>query len=722
MNRIDRQTVQRIIDTADIVDVVSDFVKLKRSGSGYIGLCPFHNDRTPSFKVSKAKNICKCFACNQGGSPVNFIMLHEKLSYQEALRYLAKKYNIEIKEHELTEQEREEENERESLLGVNEFALDTFRQFMSGTPEGRNVGLAYFRQRGISDAMIDRFRLGYSPEDRTAFSSQALAKGYAPEVLIKTGLCSQYSDGQLVDRFRGRVIYPIFKVSGKVVAFGGRTLRNDKQLSKYINSPESVIYSKSNELYGLYQSKSAIARKGKCILVEGYMDVISMHQAGVENVVASSGTALTTGQVRLIHRFTDDVTVIYDSDAAGIKASLRSIDILLAEGMNIKVLQLPDGEDPDSFAQTHSSTEVEEYLAAHEEDFIRFKTRILLTDADDPTRRASVISEVVRSISVIPDQIRRNVYIDECSRLLGISDKVLLSEMTRMRADTARQRARDEERDKARESLGELKDEVYADRPGEAKAQPVTPQTVDKLLYGPEMELARYLVRYGMVSLGENPLGDASEDIVAVYIANELEQDELTFTTPGLGDILDRTLEMFRTSWAADSEANIGEAAKRRETAINSGIETIRQTAEDLNAIEKAEKDLIARCDEDYRSELLRFRCAYVSSRLLNDADDTVRNLSTAVVEDRYALSKIHTRYAHVPTELERLPMLVPRAIYVLKNAWVEQKIKTLTASIASMADNTDGLTEAIEELSRLNDLKKQLAVVTGDRVITRHV
>ncbi|MBO4945422.1 MAG: DNA primase, partial [Muribaculaceae bacterium] len=435
MHRLDPITVQKILDTADIVDVVSDFVSLKPRGTGYIGLCPFHNDRRPSFSVSKTRNVCKCFSCGQGGGPVNFIMLHEQMTYQEALRYLAKKYNIEIKEREMTDEERAQEGERQSMLAINDYALSTFHSTLLETDEGRNVGLAYFRERGISDAMIDRFRLGYSLENRDAFCRGAIAKGFSREYLVKTGLAYDSEHG-LRDRFRGRVIYPVFSMSGKVVAFGGRTLRKDKDIAKYVNSPESLIYSKKRELYGLYQAKRAIAARDKCIMVEGYMDVISMHQRGVENVVASSGTALTEEQIRLVHRFTDNVMLVYDSDAAGIKASLRGIGMLLSEGMNISVLHLPDGEDPDSFAQSHSSTEVEAYIKENETDFIRFMTRILLKDAqDDPIRRAKVISRIVATIALIPDEITRTVYIGECSRMLDIDEKVLTLQVARDRAD-----------------------------------------------------------------------------------------------------------------------------------------------------------------------------------------------------------------------------------------------------------------------------------------------
>lgn len=451
---IDRETVQRIIDTANIVEVVSDFVSLKRRGANYIGLCPFHNERTPSFSVSPAKGICKCFSCGKGGSPVNFIMEHEQMTYWEALRYLARKYHIEIKEHELTDEERRQQGERQTLLSLNEFAMKHFEQRMADTDEGRDIGLSYFRHRGINEAAISKFHLGFALEKRDDLAESALKAGYTREALEKTGLCFATEHGEMRDRFRGRVIYPVFTIAGKVVAFGGRILTNDKKLAKYVNSPESSVYSKSRELYGLFQAKQSIVRKNKCILVEGYMDVISMSQSGIENVVASSGTSLTNGQVRLIHRFTENVTVIYDSDAAGIKASLRGIDILLAEGLNIKVLLLPEGDDPDSFAQSHSTEEVEAYLASNEVDFIAFKTDILLKDAaGDPIARARAVADIVRSIAVIPDEITRNVYIRECSQRFAMDEALLTRQVAVARTKRIEQQAEEARRQAARDSI-----------------------------------------------------------------------------------------------------------------------------------------------------------------------------------------------------------------------------------------------------------------------------
>ena len=427
---IDRETVDRILDTADIVEVVSDFVSLRRRGANFIGLCPFHDEKTPSFSVSPAKQFCHCFGCGKGGSPVGFIMEHEQMSYPEALRYLAKKYHIEIHEKELTSEEKAAQTERESMLVLNEFASQYFEDQLLNTQEGRDIGLSYFYERGFNDDTIKKFHLGYSPENSKAFYTAAVAKGYNKKFLFDTGLCIDDRRGGGFDRFHGRVMFPIMNIAGKVIAFGGRTLKKTKEVAKYFNSPESTVYVKNRELYGLFQAKRAIVKEEKCFLVEGYTDVISMHQAGIENVVASSGTSLTEGQIRAIHRFTDNVTVLYDGDSAGIHASLRGIDMLLAEGLSIKVLLLPDGEDPDSYARTHSASEFKQYINDNETDFISFKTKILLEGTErDPIKRAAVIGDVVKSISVIPDAIARSVYARECSIQLGISEDVLLREI-----------------------------------------------------------------------------------------------------------------------------------------------------------------------------------------------------------------------------------------------------------------------------------------------------
>ncbi|MDD6209870.1 MAG: DNA primase [Bacteroidales bacterium] len=516
---IDQATIQRILDAAQITEVVSDFVTLRKRGANYVGLCPFHSDKTPSFYVSPSKNICKCFACGEGGTAVHFIMKHEQLSYHEALKYLAKKYGIEVQEREVSDAERQLANERDSMFIVNAFAQDFFSRMLHEHQEGRSVGLPYFRERGIREDIIKKFQLGYSPEQRDALVSAAVAKGFKAEYLERTGLIIRGENNYVADRFRGRVIFPVHTLSGKVVAFGGRILKKEEKLAKYINSPESEIYHKSNELYGIYFAKQAMVKEDKCFLVEGYTDVISMHQAGIEHVIASSGTALTMGQIRLIHRFTSNITVLYDGDAAGIKAALRGIDLLLEEGMNVKVVLLPDGEDPDSFSRSQSASSFRQFLADHEEDFIRFKTRLLLEDVQgDPIRRSALISDVVQSISVIPDAIARSVYVQECSRMLEIDERVVLTEVNK--------------------------------RGGKALQQPVARATVESVASQPapdvavvrnrqkeklELDILRFLVRYGKTELSRYTDEETNEECcisVGEFILSDLEADHLVFSQP----------------------------------------------------------------------------------------------------------------------------------------------------------------------------------------------
>lgn len=429
---IDQITIDKIMDAAQIVDVVSDFVSLKKRGVNYTGLCPFHDEKKPSFSVSPTKGICKCFSCGKGGNAVHFIMEHEQLSYYEALKWLAKKYGIEVKEKELTAEELQQRSERESMFLINNYAHTYFQDTLHETSEGQQIGLSYFRERGFRDDIIRKFQLGYSLEKRDAFYQDATKKGYKTDLLVKTGLVID-AEGKYYDRFRGRVMFPVHTISGKVVAFGGRILKSDAKLAKYQNSPESEIYHKSNELYGIYFAKGAIVKQDKCFLVEGYTDVISMHQSGIENVVASSGTALTPGQIRMIHRFTPNITVLYDGDAAGMKASLRGIDLLLQEGMNVKVVLLPDGEDPDSFAQSHSASEFMEFIAQAEVDFIHFKTQLLLKDAgNDPIKKASIANDILNSISIIPETLTQNIYLRETSKLLNIEEKALANSLGKL--------------------------------------------------------------------------------------------------------------------------------------------------------------------------------------------------------------------------------------------------------------------------------------------------
>jgi DNA primase len=470
---IDRNTIERIIDAAKVEEVVSDFVALRRRGINLIGLCPFHDEKTPSFIVSPAKNIWKCFGCGKGGNPVHFIMEHEQLTYPEALKWLARKYNIEVKEREMSDEEKQRESMRESLFVINQYAHKYFVDNLHESEEGRAIGLNYFHHRGINDETIRKFGLGYSPEKRDALARKAAAEGYNPALVDKTGLCFTTEDGRQLDRFWGRVMFPVHTVSGKVVAFGGRLLQNNPKAGKYINSPESEIYHKSDHLYGIYFAKQAIIQKDCCIMVEGYLDVISLHQAGIKNVVASSGTSLTIEQIRLVHRFTNNMLLLYDGDKAGIKASLRGIDMLLREGLNIKVALLPDGEDPDSYAQSHSTEEVEQFLKENQVDFITFKTSLLLDEVgNDPIRRATLIGDVIKSIAVIPNDILRSEYTRKCSEMLQAKEQVLVSEIAKLRRRDAEEKLNkqtktvsdeqeSEETDKQQNQLFEDNNSIY---------------------------------------------------------------------------------------------------------------------------------------------------------------------------------------------------------------------------------------------------------------------
>lgn len=528
---IDKATIDKIMDAANIVDVVSEFVSLRKAGVNYKGLCPFHDEKTPSFVVSPSKGYCHCFSCGKGGNAVGFIMEHEQMTYPEALRWLAKKYNIEIHERELTDDEKREESERESLFIVNDWALHYFQDNLFNTQAGQAIGMQYFRSRGFRDDTINRFQLGYALPERDALARAATAKGFKEEFLVTTGLCYRREDGRLQDRYAGRVIFPVHTVTGRVVAFGGRILENNKKLAKYVNSPESLIYHKSNELYGIYQAKHAITKQDRCYLVEGYIDVTSMHQSGVENVVASSGTSLTTGQIRLIHRFTNNITVLYDGDSAGIHASIRGIDMLLAEGMNVKVLLLPDGDDPDSFAQKHTAQEFRDYIEAHQTDFIEFKTNLLLKGVTDPVKRSEAISSIVKSVSVIQDQITRATYITECAHRLGMNEATLIN--------TANQFIRGEIEEKQKE---QRREEAKADGP----LQPLKP--LEPVRQQPDVEymLVQMVVRHGQEILykGVETADGGTVDLsVSQYISYDLGADNLAFKNPLYNRMLAEAVE-----------------------------------------------------------------------------------------------------------------------------------------------------------------------------------
>ena len=557
---IDRATREKILDAANIVEVVSEYVTLRKSGVNYIGLCPFHPDKTPSFSVSPSRNICKCFSCGEGGSPVYFIMKHEQLGYNEALKFLAKKYHIDVQERELTNDEKQMQSMRESMFIVNSWAQKHFAARLFEHEEGRTVGLRYFNERGFREETIRKFGLGYSLEKRDDLYQAAIQSGYKEELLEKTGLIGVYENKTVVDRFRGRIIFPVHSISGKVVAFGGRILRKNDKTAKYVNSIESEVYHKSHELYGIYFAKQAISKADKCFLVEGYTDVISMYQAGVENVVASSGTALTSGQINLIRRLTNNITVIYDGDAAGIKAAVRGIDLLLEEGMNVKVVLLPDGEDPDSFARKHNTFDFSLYIQQQETDFIRFKTQLLLDEVgDDPIKRVSLISDILQSIALIPDSITRSVYLKNCSDLLDIKEQTLLNELNkiRLKKKTAYKASTDSKTPDNETPLSDKTNPAgttssYPPLEGaeedanfQASILAKADLRFNSQLFKPyEEALLRYVIHYGERILF-NYMDEEDHIIISVaeYIFSELQQDNLIFHTPEYRRILEEAVE-----------------------------------------------------------------------------------------------------------------------------------------------------------------------------------
>lgn len=514
---IDRQTIDKILDAADIVEVIQEFVPLKKRGANYLGLCPFHNEKTPSFTVSPSKEIFKCFGCGKVGNAVNFIMEHEHLNWPEALKYLAKKYHIEVVEKERTQEEVEKENERESLLVITAYASRQFAENLYHTDEGISVGLAYFKERGFRQDTLKKFEVGYSFEQRDSFSKKAIGNGFKTELLVKTGLTIQHEE-RIFDRFSGRVMFPIHSLSGQVLGFGGRILKADPKSAKYLNSPESEIYHKSRIVYGIYQARKAISREDRCYMVEGYTDVMSMHEAGIENVVASSGTSLTQEQIRLIKRFTPNMTILYDGDPAGIKASLRGIDLVLEEGMNVKIVLLPDGEDPDSYSKKISNEEFSLYLKEKETDFIRFKTQLLLAESNnDPTQKANLIRDIVKSIAVIPEGITRTVYIKECSVVMEVSEEVLYHEVNKLRQQKSFQE---------RNRYPGLEDLPVP------PVQAVKPVIYKTISFYSEREVIRLLLKYGSSEF-ERIVNkeDGREDIITVsdYVVKEITSDDLSF-------------------------------------------------------------------------------------------------------------------------------------------------------------------------------------------------
>lgn len=686
---IDQATIDRIMDAAQIVDVVSEFVTLRKRGVNYVGLCPFHDEKTPSFSVSQSKGLCKCFSCGKGGNAVHFIMEHEQMTYYEALKYLAKKYNIEVKERELTSEEKQAQTERESMFVVNNYAKDYFKDKLFNSTEGRNIGLNYFRQRGFRDDIIEKFELGYCTESKDAMSISALEKGYRAEFLIKTGLAYENDNKQLRDRFWGRVIFPVHTLSGKVVAFGGRVLNSETKgvKVKYVNSPESEIYHKSNELYGIYFAKQAIVKADRCYLVEGYTDVISMYQSGVQNVVSSSGTALTSAQIRLIHRFTNNITVLYDGDLAGIKASIRGIDMLLEEGMNVKVCLLPDGDDPDSFAQKHSGEDFRTFIEQNQKDFIQFKTDLLLEEAGkDPIKKAELITNIVKSISVIPEDIVRDVYVKQCSEQLNVGERLLVNEVAKLREEKRNKSNQQKQSESKSEDVSAHSDNVDQQSVESADSTSNTDTyrfSNDKsnVFRKHEQMIIRYVVKFGghiiLTDIDKNT-GNEEPITVAEFVKHELMTDDITFYTPIHNQILDEAF------------SKCVEAKKTRKHISSDKSEGVQ------NVIFNTEKYFISHINGD------------------------ISLLSTNVISSKYQLSKYHSKTQKILKEEDRLIEILNNVLFGYKYAIIEDDMNSILLKLQAKDLSESECNNLMKQFAILQRVKATMAKQLGDRVVLK--
>ena len=713
---IDQATIDRILDAAQIVDVVSDFVTLRKRGVNYVGLCPFHDDRTPSFSVSPARNICKCFACGKGGNPVHFIMEHEQITYIEALKYLAKKYGIEVKERELSNEERQAQNDRESAFIVNQFARDYYHDILLNNPDGRSIGMAYFRSRGFRDDIIEKFQLGYALQQRDAFPKTAIAKGYNEKFLTSyeakvkvndrdetvtkgTGICYKREDGQLVDRYAGRVIFPWISLSGKVVAFGGRLLdsRTKGVAQKYVNSPDSEIFHKERELYGIFQAKKAIVKEDCVYMVEGYTDVISMHQCGVENVVANSGTALSKYQINILHRFTNNIVLLYDGDEAGIHAATRSAEMLLQEGMTVKVCLLPDGDDPDSFARKHTAQEYRQFINDNATDYIRFKTNLLLKQAgNDPLKRGEAIREITKAIAIIPEAIMRDVFIKEAADMLGIEEK-------RMVGYVADQRKTNREAEDKRKAVAAQSPQVPQNQDvsqgpapldvvssqSEMRDAPPMPPIDDlpnrdmspnreevqagnelisvnsqsaKVLYKYEFHIMQLVVRYGEKIMCEltDEEGNNTPVTVIDFVSSTLEQDDMVLTNPLFREMLKLAVE------------------HQHET--------------------------------DFSAE--RY--------FINHPNTAISQMALELVSERYLLSKYHSKYQTIVADDQRLQELSTEITISYKYAIVNESLQEVLRQLQDPAIAIDGLkcAQTIKRYTELREIQAELAKRLGERVV----
>lgn len=654
---IDRATVEKIMEAVNIVDVVSEFVTLRKSGANYKGLCPFHEEKTPSFHVSPARGICHCFGCGKGGNAVSFIMEHEQMTYPEALRWLAAKYHIEIHERELSDEEKKEQSERESMFIVNEWASGYFEDILHNNVDGVAVGMQYFRSRGFRDDIIKKFRLGFDLNNRSALASTAVSKGYNPDYLVKTGLCYKTERGDLIDRFAGRVIFPWVGISGKTVGFGGRLLdsRTKGVNQKYVNSPDSEIYHKDRELYGIYQAKKAIAKEDRVYMVEGYTDVISMHQCGIENVVANSGTALSTHQIHMLHRFTSNITLLYDGDEAGIHAALRGTDMLLSEGMNLKVLLLPDGDDPDSFARKHTASDFRKYIEDHQTDFIQFKTSLMLDGQTDPLKRSEAINSVVKSISLVSNQILRDTYIHDCSVKLGINETTLINTMNKF--------IRSGREDKP----ALLRDESLSDAAQKQEMVSITAKQVS----GVEQMLIGAVIRHGEEVIYDNVESEDGSVVslnVAQYIDYNLGVDGLSFSNPLYARIL--------------SEAVAHSGDKRF----------------------VAEQYFIHHDDIEISKIATSLSIDELQFMAKESTDDEPKSEKELQIEEE-------DRITHLRNQVEHL-------LNDFRMDYLDKRLRQLQTDITASVNNADRMRELMKEYQEVHKLRGQLAKVLGKNIV----
>lgn len=661
---IDHATIERIKDAANIVEVVSEFVTLRKSGSNYKGLCPFHDEKTPSFYVSPARGTCHCFGCGKGGNPVGFIMEHEQMTYPEALRWLARKYHIEIKERELSDNEKREQSERESMFIVNEWAASYFQHLMHDTADGVAIGMQYFRSRGFRDDIVSKFQLGYDDTDRRALAQEALRKGYKEDFLLKTGICYKNDRGELIDRYAGRVIFPWIGISGKVVGFGGRLLdsRTKGVNQKYVNSPDSEIYHKDRELYGIYQAKKAIAKEDRVYMVEGYTDVISMHQCGIENVVANSGTALSVHQIHILHRFTSNITLLYDGDAAGIHAALRGTDMLLSEGMNLKVLLLPDGDDPDSFARKHSADEFRKYIEEHQTDFIEFKTDLLLRGERDPLKRSEAINSIVRSISFVTNPILRDTYLHDCSVRMGINEATLINTLNNFIRSN-------------REATASSSDNSQTTQPTTQNSKLNIQNSPSPLQQASKVEqmLVELIVRNGDTVIYNNVETEDGTTVnlnVAQYIAYNLGVDGLKFANPLNSRILDEAV----------NHAGDENFCAEQFFLHHSDIE-ISRIATDLcmDKYQLLDEQKAARADEEKNADELR-------------------------VEEENRIEALRQQTEHLLNDF--------------RMDYLEQRLRDLKRDISLAVNDPERLQQLMEEYKTAHELRSQLARLLGNNII----